>query len=147
MHEDDQTYFFDHERLRVLLTDLVRDRGVLHWRTVTAERRSGVLVSSSETPVNPVSVTVVGEEAVVMAGLGAMHILTCAHPGAEDDVADYVGAVIDGAATEYGFFNPDGPPQMHLAVSTPTRSSTFDTTDAILIRRLPAWPAAARGAD
>ena len=145
MGDDDQINY-DQSEVRRLLADLVLDRGTLHWRSMPGGRGSAILMPAAAGISGPILVTVVAEEAVVQAGAGASTVLTCAQSGDEGHVASFVGAIMDGGATEFGIFDLDGLPRVDLTVVGSFGEYSFDTTEAIHIRQIPAWPMTNEGA-
>jgi hypothetical protein len=138
---------FDQPRLRDVLATIVAGRGAMHWWESSGGRGSGLLVPPEDGPGTPIYVTVVADEAVLVAGLGAQIFLSCGQAGDEKHVGEVVAAIMDGGATQYVFIDisPTMPLQARLAVEGAFGEYTFDVENAVAIGRLPAWPGSAGG--
>ena len=129
---------YDVPRLRELLVSLIAGRGTLRWWD-TAQRASVLMVPNGPAG-SPIFLTVVADEAVMIAGLGATEYFCCAEAGDEKHLVEVIAAVVDGGATEWGQVDVDEQPfRTFLDIHGPFGSYTGDHRDAVKIRRLEPW--------
>jgi hypothetical protein len=136
----EDSFEYDRKQLLTMFENLVKGRGNLHHSDHIHNGLSVLFIPLAHSSAGPIHVIVVADEAVITAGLDSKFFIGGSETGDETHLCEVIEAIMVGAATEYGIFEPRESFTTNLMITGDTWGYEFDTSSAVFIRHLPAWP-------